>query len=173
MLSILNRPVNAETDDAGKRQLRDQGASRLTGQLSHIKPWVVQEASQAPAGSFKVIEAARQGRLTATFGRQQCHDEVADGVALMAVCIVKDQVDILDKASGSRVLSFHNPILYRVNHSFHSPHSKCVQTSDFRNKIRSAFENCRSYAVETRFVENKGLTANNTACKLLILGSTA
>jgi hypothetical protein len=41
---------------------------------------------------------------------------------LMAVCVIKDRIDILNKASWSRVLSFHNPILYRVNNSFHSPH---------------------------------------------------
>jgi hypothetical protein len=37
---------------------------------------------------------------------------------LMAVRVFKDRVDILNKASWSRVLSRHNPILYRVIHSF-------------------------------------------------------
>src|ERR1041384_2121779 len=112
MLSVLNRPVNTEPDGAGKRQLRDQDARGLAGQSSNLKPWVVQEAGQTPAGGFKVIEAARQGGLTATFGREQGQDKIADGMALMAMCVVKDQVDILDEASGSRGLSFHNPILY-------------------------------------------------------------
>ena len=93
----------------------------MASQFNDIKPWVMQKAGQAPAGGFKVIEEAGQGRLTATPGREQCQDKIADGVTLMAVCVVKDRVDILDEASGGRVLSFHNPILYRVNHSFHSP----------------------------------------------------
>jgi hypothetical protein len=37
---------------------------------------------------------------------------------LMSVRVFKDRVDILNKASGGRALSRHNPILYRVNHSF-------------------------------------------------------
>src|SRR5437868_8577139 len=122
MLHILNRPVNAETNRASERQLCDQDAGRLAGQFSSIEPGVVQKAGQAPAGGFKVIEEARQSGLTAALGREQCQDKVAEGMALMAVCVVKDQVDILKQASWSRVLSFHNPILYRVNHSFHSPH---------------------------------------------------
>ena len=83
----------------------------------------MQKAGQAPRGGFKVIEEARQSGLTATLGREQRQDKVADGMALMAVCVIKDQVDILKQASWSRALSFHNPILYRVNNSFHSPHS--------------------------------------------------
>src|ERR1044071_7159241 len=100
MLSILNCPVKAETDRARQWQLGNQGASGLASQFSDIKAWVVQKAGQAPRGSFKVIEAARQGCLTATFGRQQCQDKVAEGMALMAVRVFKDQIDILDEASG-------------------------------------------------------------------------
>ena len=91
-------------------------------QFSNLEPWIVQKAGQAPRGGFKVIEEARQSGLTATLGREQRQDKVADGMALMAVCVIKDQVDILNQASWSRALSFHNPILYRVNNSFHSPH---------------------------------------------------
>jgi hypothetical protein len=122
MPAIFNRPVKAETNRASERQLRDQDASGLAGQFSHLEPRVMQEAGQTPRGGFKVVEKARQSSLTATLGREQCQDKVADGMALMAVCVIKDQVDILDEASGSRGLSFHNPILYRVKNSFHSPH---------------------------------------------------
>ena len=74
----------------------------------------MQEASQSFASSLKVVEEASQRGLTATPGGDKREHKIDNGVALMAMCIVKDQVDILNKASGSRVLSVHNPILYRV-----------------------------------------------------------
>jgi hypothetical protein len=99
------------------RQLRDQDASRLAGQLHDLETRIVEEAGQAPGSGFKVVEATSQRGLTATPGRQKRHHKIGNGVALMAVCVVKDQVDILNKASWSIVLSRHNPKLYRVNHS--------------------------------------------------------
>jgi hypothetical protein len=48
---------------------------------------------------------------------------------LMAVCVVKDRVDILKQARWGRALSRHNPILYRVFHSF--PLAKFKMCPDF------------------------------------------
>ena len=74
----------------------------------------MQEAIEPFAGSLKVIEETSQAGLTATSGGDKSQHKIYESVALMAMCIVKDQVDILNKASGSRDLSVHNPILYRV-----------------------------------------------------------
>jgi len=122
MLLIFNGPVNAETDGADQWNLRDDDARSLPGQAIDIQTRIVQEASEASGSSFKVVEEAGQRSLAATAGRDKREHKVDNSFALMAVCIVKDRVDILNKASWSRVLSRHNPILYRVNNSFHSPH---------------------------------------------------
>jgi hypothetical protein len=118
MLLIFNRPINTETNSADQRQLRNDNASRLPRHLLNIKTRIMQKAIESFASSLKVVEETSQAGLTATPFGDKRHHKIDKGVALMAMCIVKDQVDILDKASGSRVLSHHNPILYRVYNSF-------------------------------------------------------
>lgn len=118
MLLIFNRPVNAEANRAGQRQLRDDYARSLPRHLLDIETRIMQKASQSFTSSLKVVEETSEAGLTATPGCDQRQHKIDKGVALMAMCIVKDQVDILNKASGSRVLSRHNPILYRVYNSF-------------------------------------------------------
>ena len=118
MLLILNRPVNAETKSADQRQLRNDNASRLPRQAIAIETRIRQKAGQTFAGSFKVIEETSQGGLTAASCGDQRQHEIGKSVALVAVCVFKDRVDILNQASGSRVLRHHNPILYRVYNSF-------------------------------------------------------
>lgn len=122
MLLVFNRPVDAEANCAEDWQLTNDDASGLARHRIDIQTRIMQEASQSFAGSLKVVEEASQGGLTATPGGDKRQHKIDKGVTLMTVCIVKDRIDILNKASWSRVLSFHNPILYRVNNSFHSPH---------------------------------------------------
>jgi hypothetical protein len=122
MLLIFNSPVNAETNGAEDRQLTNDDASGLARHRINIETRIMQEASQSFASSLEVVEEASQRGLTATPSGDKRKHKIDKGVTLMTVCIVKDRIDILNKASWSRVLSFHNPILYRVNNSFHSPH---------------------------------------------------
>src|SRR5829696_5077114 len=122
MLFRFNSPVNAETNSAEHRQLTNDEASGLARHRIDIQTRIMQEASESLASSLKVVEEASQCGLTATPGRDKRKHKIDKRIKLMAVCIVKDRIDILNKASWSRVLSFHNPILYRVNNSFHSPH---------------------------------------------------
>jgi hypothetical protein len=84
---------------ACKRQLRNQDARSLAVQVRNVQTRIVEEAGQAPGSGFKVVEETRQCGLTATSCRQQRQHEVADGIALMAVCVVKDQIDILKEAT--------------------------------------------------------------------------
>jgi hypothetical protein len=118
MLLIFNRPVNAETKSADQRQLRNDDARNLARHRIDIETRIMQKARESFAGSLKVVEETSQAGLTATPFGDKRKNKIYKSVALMAVCIVKDQVDILNKASGSRVLSHHNPILYRVYDSF-------------------------------------------------------
>jgi len=114
VLLIFNRPVNTETNSAQQWELTNDNARSLARHLLDIEAWVMQEAIEPFAGSLKVIEETSQAGLTATSGGDKSQHKIYESVALMAMCIVKDQVDILNKASGSRDLSVHNPILYRV-----------------------------------------------------------
>jgi len=114
VLLIFNRPVNADTNSAQQWELTNDNARSLERHLLDIETRVMQEAIEPFAGSLKVVEETSQAGLTATpCGNERKH-KINKGVALMTMCIVKDRVDILNKASGSRVLSRHNPILYRV-----------------------------------------------------------
>src|SRR5438552_19061094 len=98
MLLVFNGPVNTETNGAQQWELSNQNASRLAGQGGNLQTGIVQEAGQAPRSGFKVIEEARQCRLTATLGRKQGQHIVSYGMALMTVCVVKHRVDILNQA---------------------------------------------------------------------------
>src|SRR5215212_1475112 len=119
MPSIFNRPVDAETNSADQGKLRDDDARSLPRHLFNIKTRVVQKASQSSGSSFKVVKETSKACLTATPSGDERHHKIGHSVALMAVCVIKDRIDILNEASWSRDLSFHNPILYRVNNSFH------------------------------------------------------
>ena len=118
MLRVFNSPINADANQSEQRELRDDHTSSLASQAVNINTTVVKEASQATACGFKVVKEASQRSLAATPDGDKREDEIYNGITLMTVCIVKDRVDILNKASGGRVLSVHNPILYRVHNSF-------------------------------------------------------
>lgn len=118
MLLIFNRPVNAEAHSADQWELTNDDARSLPRHLLKIKTRIMQKARESFASGLKVVEETSQAVLTAApFGDKGKH-KIDKSVALVAVCIVKDQVDILNKASGSRVLSHDNPILYGVYNSF-------------------------------------------------------
>jgi hypothetical protein len=117
MLLIFNGPIDAETNCAEQWELTNDDASGLEREAIYIETRIMQKAIETFAGSLKVIEETSQASLTATSGCDQRKHKIYESVALMAMCIVKDQVDILNKAGGSRVLSVHNPILYRVYNS--------------------------------------------------------
>src|SRR5215216_831856 len=122
MLLIFNRPVNAEANCADQGKLRDDDTRSLARQRINIKTQIVQKASQSSGSGFKVVKETSETCLTATSGRNKRQYKIDNGVTLMAVRVFKDRVDILNEASWGRDLSGHNPILYRVNNSFHSPH---------------------------------------------------
>lgn len=100
----LNRPVQTETKRPHKRQLRDHGASALGRQFLDLQRRIVQQAGEATRSRFKVVEIASQLCLTATPDRKQRQDRSHNRFALMTVCVIKDRVDILNKASWGRVL---------------------------------------------------------------------
>jgi hypothetical protein len=60
----------------------------------------MQEAIEPFAGSLKIVEETSQAGLTAVPCGDERKHKIYEGLALMAVCIVKDQVDILNKATG-------------------------------------------------------------------------